>query len=136
MVIIGLLTGIGLWLLGIPLVFTLAGIAGLLVFIPVIGPILSAVPAILVAFLVGPMHALYVGLLYLGIQQFESNLILPPIQRFMISLPPVLLILAMTVMYKLAGILGLFLAAPLTAAVIVIVRMVYVDDVLEADSPK
>lgn len=78
MIVVGVLTAAGLWLLGIPLAVTLALIAAALTFIPNIGPILAVVPAALLALLQSPMQVVYVCLLYLGIQTFESYLLTPP----------------------------------------------------------
>jgi predicted PurR-regulated permease PerM len=125
--IVGVLTGIGLWLLGIPLALTLAIIAALL---PNFGPVIAAIPAILLGLLQGPLMALYVALLYLGIQFVESYLVTPLVQRWAVSLPPVLLIVFQVLMGVLAGTLGLIFATPLLAALLVLVEMLYVQDFL------
>lgn len=131
MTVVGVLTGLGLWALGVPLAFTLAVIAWLLVFVPFLGPLLSAVPAVLLAFLDGPQQALYVILLYLGIQTVESYLIQPIVQWKAVFIPPALIILGQLVFAILAGLWGLALAAPLVAAGIALTREIYVKDVLE-----
>lgn len=130
MLAVGVLTIIGLYILGIPLALTLGLLAGLLSFIPNFGPILSAIPAILVAFTHRPIAALYVILLYIGVQALESNFITPLIQRHMIHLPFAMILIAQVVFGILTGFLGLILATPITAAIIVTVRMLYVHDVL------
>jgi len=130
MTLVGILTGIGLWLLGIPLAFTLAIIAALLAFIPNFGPVISAFPAVLLGLLQSPMMSLYVILLYLGVQLVESYMITPLVQRKAVSLPPVLLIVFQVLMGVLAGSLGLIFATPLLAALLVIVEMLYVQDFL------
>ncbi len=131
MSVVGVATFIGLWLLDIPLALTLGLLAGLLTFIPNIGPILSLIPAILIAFGHHPMSALYVAILYLFVQTCESYLITPNIQQRTTSLPPVLIMIAQLLMALLTGVLGLALATPLVAAALVIVRMLYVEDVLK-----
>jgi len=136
MALIGTLTGIGLWLLGVPLALLIGIIAGLLDFVPIVGTILSAAPAVLLAFLVSPAKALYVILLYTGIHQAEAHLILPLIQQRAVSLPPVITIVTLVLLNRLFGFLGLFLAAPIAATVIVLVRMIYVEDILKDPNAK
>ena len=130
MVAIGILTGIGLYLLGVKLAFTLALIAALFNFVPYIGALAGAVPAILVAFGQGPETAAYVAILFVAVQTLEGNIIAPMIQKQTVELAPVLTILSQTVLGSLFGPLGLILATPLTAAGVVAVRKVYVEDVL------
>lgn len=130
MVFIGLLTWIGLSLLGVPLALALGVIAGLLSFIPNFGPIISALPALLLAFVESPITALYVLALYVGIQLIESNLVTPFIERETVEIPPALTIVFQLALAVLVGGLGLVLATPLLAVVIVVVQMVYVEDIL------
>ncbi|MGE0657010.1 MAG: AI-2E family transporter [Pyrinomonadaceae bacterium] len=130
MVFIGLLTWIGLSLLGVPLALALGLIAGLLSFIPNFGPIISALPAILLGFVESPMQGLYVLILYVGIQLIESNLVTPFIERETVELPPALTIVFQLALAALVGGLGLVLATPLLAVLIVVVQMVYVEDIL------
>lgn len=130
MLFIGILTWIGLSILGVPLALTLGLIAGLLSFIPNFGPIFSAVPAILLAFIDSPIKALYVLILFVVVQIIESNLVTPFIERRTIELPPALTILSQIALGVLLGGLGLVLATPLLAVIIVLVQMVYVQDVL------
>jgi len=110
--------------------FALGIIAGLLEFIPTIGPILSAVPAIAMGFLDSPEKALYVALAYLGIQQLENHLLIPLLMKGGMDLPPVLTIVTQGLMALLFGFLGLLIAVPLLAAVMVPVKMLYVQDAL------
>lgn len=130
MLFIGIVTWIGLYLLGVPLSLTLGLITGLLAFIPNFGPILSAVPAILLGFIDSPIKALYVTLLYIGVQLVESNLVTPLIERKTVELPPALTILAQLALGVLIGGLGLVLATPLLAVVMVLVQMIYIEDIL------
>jgi predicted PurR-regulated permease PerM len=130
MAIIGVCTAIGLWLLGIPLALALGLLAALLTFIPNIGPILSAIPAVLLAFTNSPTMGLYVVLLYAGVQAVESYVITPLFQRKTVSLPPALTLSSQVALGTLLGGMGLALATPLMAATIVVVKMVYVQDVL------
>jgi predicted PurR-regulated permease PerM len=129
---VGLFTATGLWLLGIPLVLSLALLAAALDFIPNIGPIVSAIPALLLALLSGPMSVLWVALLYLAVQFIESYILAPMVQRRAVSLPPALLISAQVLLPMLFGFPGLVLATPLTVLLLVVVRKLYVESVLEA----
>jgi predicted PurR-regulated permease PerM len=130
MVFVGFFTWLGLWLMGVPLSLTLGILAGLLNFIPNIGPVVSAVPAVLLALLDSPAQALYVMLLYTVVQTFESSVLTPLVQLKTISMPPVLTLIAQIVLGVLLGIMGLVLATPLAASVLVIIKMLYVEDVL------
>lgn len=130
MIFIALLTWIGLSLLGVPLALTLGLIAGLLSFIPNFGPIISAIPAILLAFIDDPIKAVYVLALFVVIQLIESNVVTPLIERETIELPPALTIIFQLALGILIGGLGLVLATPMLAVIMVIVQMVYIHDVL------
>lgn len=130
MLAIGVLTTVGLWLLGIPLALALGLIAALLSFIPNLGPTLATVPALLLALQDGPARAAQVLALYLGIQAIESYALTPYIERKTVSLPPALTLLVQVALGVLVGGLGLILAAPLVAAGLVLVQMLYVEDVL------
>ena len=130
MSVVGVATAVGLWALGIPMAFVLGVLAGLLAFIPNVGPILSAVPAVLIALAQGPTQALYVVGLYLAVQSVESYVVTPLVQRDMVSLPPALTAFAQLILGLVAGLPGVIVAAPLTAAGLVVVRRVYVEGVL------
>ena len=130
MTVIGVGTGVGLHFLGVPLVFTLGLIAAVFTFVPNIGPILSAVPAVLLALVQGPQLALWVVLLYAGVQTIESYLITPYLERRTVSLPPALTLIMQVLLGTAGGVLGVALAAPLTAVGLVLTRALYVHDVL------
>ena len=130
MIFIGLLTWIGLYILGVPLSLTLGLIAGLLSFIPNFGPIFSAVPAILLGFIDSPIKALYVLILFIIVQIIESNVVTPMIERRTVELPPALTVVAQLALGILIGGLGLVLATPLLVVVMVLVQMVYIQDIL------
>jgi len=117
MLIIGCLTFIGLYFLNVPYVLILALIAGLFEIIPYIGPIIAAIPAVILAFLVSPLLALLVVVLYIVIQQLENYVIVPQIMKKAVGLNPIVIIVVMLIGAKLAGVLGLILAVPLTASV-------------------
>jgi predicted PurR-regulated permease PerM len=130
MLIIGILTAIGLWILGIPMPVTLGIFAALLTFVPNLGPVVSAVPAVLFGLVISPMKGLWVVILYVGIQTLESYLITPQIQKKAVSIPPALLISAQILIGVLLGIFGLILATPMMVCVIVAVQMLYIEDTL------
>ncbi|MCG7857929.1 AI-2E family transporter [Flavihumibacter sediminis] len=131
MAIVGVATGIGLMLLGMPLPWALALIAFLFAFVPNIGPYLALAPALLIALMEGPNMALYVTILYFGIQIIESYLVTPLIQKKMLSIPPALSLLWQVLLGFFAGIGGLFIATPILATIIVLVQELYVKDKLE-----
>jgi predicted PurR-regulated permease PerM len=127
MAAVGVVTGIGLTLLGVPLALSLATIAALLEFVPFIGPIVAAIPAILIAFTVEPITALYVLLFYVGVQQLEGYVLSPLVQRWAVALPPALGVLSVVVLGVLFGVPGVLFAVPLTIVAIVLVRELYLD---------
>lgn len=128
--VVGLLTGIGLALLGIPLPLALAVLAGLLTFVPYFGAIAAAIPAMLVASTVGWQTVLWVMLIFAICHSIEGYVVGPLVQRSTIDLPPAVTILSMTILGALFGPLGVVLGTPVAAAALVAVREVYVADVL------
>lgn len=116
-----ILTWIGLSLLGIKYAFVLAIIAGLLEIIPYIGPFLSAVPAIFVAFIQNPPLAFAVGVLYLLIQKTEGYVLVPKVMEKTVGTSPLAVLLAVLIGFKLAGVVGLLIAVPLVSAITVAV---------------
>ncbi|MBS1049131.1 AI-2E family transporter [Gluconobacter sp. NFX36] len=118
MLVVGILSGIGLSLIGVPLALALGVVAGLCNFIPYIGAILGAVPAILLGLSMGTKEALFVAILYSVIQFFEGNVLAPLIQRRAVHMPPAVAILSQTVFSTILGIPGLILASPITAALL------------------
>lgn len=127
MATVGLLTGLGLWLIGVPLALVLGLIAGVLEFIPIVGPFMAAVPGILLAFTHDPMMALYAALVYIAVQQLETNLITPIAQRWAVSLPPALGLVGLMALGGLFGLPGLLFAAPLTVVLMTLVEHLYLD---------
>ena len=135
MTVVGLLTGTGLWLLGMESALTLGLLAGLLEFIPYAGPIIAAVPAVLLALAVSPEMALWVALLYIGVQQFEGYLLQPLVQQYAVQLPGVVLLFSLIGFGMLFGTLGIILAAPLTVVTYVLVKRLYVVEALGTATP-
>ena len=137
MLFVGVLTWAGLTWLGMPQGAVLGLFAGLVTFIPNIGPIISMVPAVLLAFFHGgPQEALYVVILYLVVQTLESSAISPVVQQRLISLPPALILVGQLIIGAFTGLLGLTLATPIIAILVVLVKMLYVQDTLKDETVK
>ncbi len=139
MVVIGVTSFIAFWIIGVHAAFALALIAGLLEFIPTLGPILSGAIAVSMAFLDSPSKALWVLLAAIIIQQLENNVLIPKLMQGGMDLPPALTLVVQGLMAILFGFSGMLVAVPLLAAIIVPVRMLYVQDTLgggfEIDGP-
>jgi len=133
MAIVGTLTGLGAWLIGLPSALALGIIAAVLEFIPFLGPILTAVPALLLALTLGSEAVLWTAAMLLGVQQLEGQVLTPLIQRKAVTLPPVVTLFALIGMGILLGPLGLLLAAPLTVVGYVMVGELYVRRTLGDD---
>ena len=124
---IAILTGLGLWLLGMPLVLALALVAGLLNFIPNFGPLIALIPAALLGLMQGPNTALLVVGLFTLIQIIQSTVTQPLIQKKMVSVPPGLLVFGQVAMGVITGFWGVLLATPLVAIVMTLVNRLYVE---------
>lgn len=135
MAAVGTMTGVGLALIGVPLALSLGLVAGLLEFIPVVGPIVAAVPGVLLAFSAGPQTALYAVLLYIAVQQIESNILTPLVQRWAVELPPVVALLSIVAAGLIFGIMGVVFATPMAVVLMALVRHLYVEDTLEKNRP-
>jgi predicted PurR-regulated permease PerM len=130
MAVVGGMTTLGLWLLGVPLPIALGFLAGIMTFVPYIGSIASAVLSVLIAASADLMLAVYVIALYVGVHLVEGYILAPLVQRRVVRLPPALTLSAQIILGVLAGFVGLLFAEPLTAVARIIVRMVYVEDIL------
>jgi len=130
MTVLGIIVALGLWLLGIPSPMALGFLAGIMIFVPYIGSILSAVPSGVIAASVGLTLAVYVLALYIGVHIIEGYILVPMVQRRVVHLPPALTLSAQVILAVLAGFLGLLFATPLVAAARVMIRMIYVEDIL------
>lgn len=126
----GAVTAAALWLMGIPLALALGVISGILNFIPNFGPIIAAVPAVLVGFLEGPEKAFQVAILYFVYQMIDGYVFTPLVQKRAVSLPPAVVLLAQVLFGALFGTLGVLIAVPFTAMLLVATKMLYVEDVL------
>ncbi|AIZ65474.1 hypothetical protein PK28_17635 (plasmid) [Hymenobacter sp. DG25B] len=136
MAVVGLLTALGLWALGVPLPMALALLAALFSFVPNFGPVLAMAPAALVALSNGPDQALYVVGLYVAVQAVESNLITPLVQKRLLSIPPALTLITQVVLGVFTGGLGLVLATPLLVILMVLTKTLYIHDVLGDPVPE
>jgi predicted PurR-regulated permease PerM len=131
MLFVGSVATAGLWLIGVPAALALGIIAGLLEFIPYMGPALSFIPAIVVSFAISPKMALWVILLYAVVQSLESSVVTPLLMKQMVKLPPALTLLFQTMMAALFGFLGLLLAVPILATSKILVEELWVEDVAD-----
>jgi predicted PurR-regulated permease PerM len=128
MSLVGVASLLGLWLLGVPLALTLALIAFVTNFIPYVGPVLSAIPAVLIAMTVNPTLAIYVLILYGIIQLIETNFLTPLVEQQAVDLPPVFTLGAQLIATVLFGALGILLATPLAAVLVVLVKSLVLED--------
>ena len=130
MAIVGGLAWLGTWLLVLPSPLALGLFAGLMNFVPLVGAFAGAVPALLLALAEGGNVVLWVGLLFIAIQQLESNMILPLVEKHMVSMPPALLLFSVVGVGLLFGVPGVILAAPITVVAFVLVKKLYVRETL------
>lgn len=135
MLLIGVLTTVGLAVIGVPAPVALGALAGILTFVPNIGPLVSVIPAALLALTMSFTTVLWVLGLYAVAQTLESYVVTPLIQRRAASVPPPVLLTAQITLGVPFGALGLLLATPLVAIAIILLRMLYVEDTL-GDRPE
>ena len=129
-ILVAALTWAGLAALGVPAAGGLGIIAGLLDVIPMVGPIIAGVPAVLLAFTVSPTAALWTVGLFVVIQQLQGNFLQPMIQKQAVDVPPAVLLFAVVGAGLLFGFVGVLLAAPLTVVVYVMIQRIYVRTLL------
>lgn len=130
MLVIGSAIGIGLWALGVPSPFAFGVVAGLSAFVPYIGPLMAAIPALTMAATQGLDTAVYAAILLVGAHVLEGNLITPMIQSEILRLPPLLMLFAAAAFGVLLGPMGVVIAAPLAVALSVLVQALYIEDAL------
>ena len=131
MTIVGVLVGLGAWFLGLPAPLALGLIGFLTEFVPLAGPVVGAIPGLLVASAQDFNTFLWTLLLYVAVQQVESNLITPIVQREVVTVPPALFMVSVVAMGALFGVVGVLLAGPLTVVAYALVRTLYVEGVLD-----
>jgi predicted PurR-regulated permease PerM len=130
MALVGTTTGVGLWLAGVPSPLALGVIAGLGQFVPVVGPMASMIPGLVVAAGQGLETFGWAAFVYVAAMQFEANVITPLVLRQMVALPMAVTLFAVLAMGVLFGPLGVLFATPLAVVAYVLVRMIYVEDML------
>ena len=135
MVIIGAATAVAMYFIGVPLALLIGFLAGVFNFIPNFGPLFALVPALILSLIEGPEKALWVVLTFMVLQTIEGYFLLPIILRRAVDIPGAMTIIAQVLLSLLAGPIGLALAAPLTAATLIIVKMLYVEDTLGENIP-
>jgi predicted PurR-regulated permease PerM len=135
MLVIGVMTGAGLWLLGVQSWLVLGILAGFFEFIPFAGPILSAIPGILIALVQSPELALWTALMYIFVQHSEAYLIQPIIQQYAVDVPAVVLLFSLLAFAALFGPIGVLFAAPLSVVTYVLVKRLYVIEALDTPTP-
>lgn len=125
MLTVGTLSFIGLKFLGIKYALTLAIIAGLLEIVPVIGPIISSIPAIIIGFTQSPVLGLAAAILYIVIQQSENHILVPKVMQKATGLSPVVVVISLLIGVRLLGFLGIILAVP-----VALILSVFVDELV------
>jgi len=136
MAVIGSVSTIALLALHVKAAFALGILAGLFEFIPTVGPILSAIPAIAMAFLDSPEKALFVVAVYVAIQFLENHILIPLLMKGGMDLPPALTVLTQALLALVFGFLGLMVAVPMLATVMVLVQTLYVERAPDEERPK
>lgn len=130
MTIVGVLTWIGVSIIGLPSPVALGLFAAIAAFVPIVGPVVSVIPAVMLALQEGPMMVVWAILVYVIVQQVESNLTYPLIQKRAVALPPALTLFAVLGFGVLFGPLGVIFAAPLLVVLFVMVKILYIRNTL------
>lgn len=131
MLFVGVVTGVGLWTVGVPLSFALGVLTGVSIFVPYVGPMIAMLPGLLLALSVSPTLAFYAAVVYAVALTIEGNVTQPLLQRWAVSLSPVINLLAIVAFGIIFGIWGAILATPMAVALSVMIRMAYIEDMLE-----
>jgi predicted PurR-regulated permease PerM len=136
MLFVGVATGLGLWMVGVPAAWAIGLVAGLAEFVPYLGILVAGIPAIVLGFGQGTDTGLWTLAVLIAVQQLQGNLVMPLLQNKMVDLPPAVTIFGIIAAGILFGVAGVLLATPLTIVVLVLVRRLYLhedaDEVLEA----
>ena len=137
MVLVGTLTGIGLSILGVPSALALGLVSGLAQFVPIVGPVVSAGPGLLLAIMGGWQTFIWALVIYVGVSQLESNFITPMVQRSIASIPVIVTLFAVIGFAGLLGAMGVLFAMPLTVIIYTLVRRLYTgEDVTQKKAEK
>jgi predicted PurR-regulated permease PerM len=139
MLFVGVATGLGLWLVGVPAAWAIGLVAGLAEFVPYLGILVAGIPAIVLGFGQGTDTGLWTIAVLIAVQQIQGNLVMPLLQNRMVDLPPAITIFGIIAAGILFGVAGVLLATPLTIVVLVLVRRLYLgedkEEVLDSDEP-
>jgi predicted PurR-regulated permease PerM len=128
MLFVGVGTGLGLWLVGVPAAWAIGLVAGLAEFVPYLGVLLAGIPAVVLAFGQGTDTGLWTIGVLIAVQQLQGNLVMPLLQNKMVDLPPAVTIFGIIAAGILFGVPGVLLATPLTIVVLVLIRRLYLDE--------
>lgn len=128
MVFVGVLTGLGLWLVGVPAAWAIGLVAGLAEFVPYAGIFLATIPAVILGFGQDTSTGFWTFGVLIAVQQLQGNLVMPLLQNKMVDLPPAITIFGIIAAGILFGIAGVLLATPLTIVVLVLVRRLYLHE--------
>jgi predicted PurR-regulated permease PerM len=123
--ILGILVYVGLLILGVQYALVLAVVAAIGEFIPYLGPVIAAIPAIFLTFAESPLKGVFVLILYVIIQQIENQILVPKVMQRVVGLNPIISIIALLVGAKIAGIVGVILAIPVATAISVIANEIW-----------
>jgi predicted PurR-regulated permease PerM len=128
MLFVGIATGLGLWLVGVPAAWAIGLVAGLAEFVPYLGIFVAGIPAVVLGFGQGTNTGLWTVGVLLTVQQLQGNLVMPLLQNRMVDLPPAVTIFGIIAAGILFGVAGVLLATPLTIVVLVLVRRLYLHE--------
>jgi predicted PurR-regulated permease PerM len=128
MLFVGVATGLGLWLVGVPAAWAIGLVAGLAEFVPYLGILLAGIPAVILAFGQGTDTGLWTIAVLIAVQQIQGNLVMPLLQNRMVDLPPAITIFGIIAAGILFGVAGVLLATPLTIVVLVLIRQLYLGE--------
>jgi len=128
MLFVGVATGLGLWLVGVPAAWAIGLVAGLAEFVPYLGILVAGLPAVILGFGQGTDTGLWTIGVLIAVQQIQGNLVMPLVQNRMVDLPPAVTIFGIIAAGVLFGIAGVLLATPLTIVVLVLVRRLYLQE--------
>jgi predicted PurR-regulated permease PerM len=140
MLFVGVATGLGLWLVGVPAAWAIGLVAGLAEFVPYLGVLVAGIPAVVLGFGQGTETGLWTVLVLIAVQQLQGNLVMPLVQNKMVDLPPAVTIFGIIAAGILFGVAGILLATPLTIVVLVLIRRLYLHEdkqevLASADAP-
>lgn len=128
MLFVGIATGLGLWLVGVPAAWAIGLVAGLAEFVPYLGILVAGIPAVVLGFGQGTDIGLWTIGVLIAVQQIQGNLVMPLLQNRMVDLPPAITIFGIIAAGILFGVVGVLLATPLTIVVLVLVRQLYLGE--------